>query len=115
MAPFRAASTAPVAPPGCVTPSNRLTTTASAGNDWIGWSLMSIFTRVSLGRIRHRQRGAFDPGRAVGPYFLLPDGHRGLQGIDAVAAGLEGLGPVRGGYGHHYAHLTDGQAAHPVD
>src|SRR5262245_30085815 len=35
-----------------------------------------------------------DPDLAVLEEFLLPDGHRLLEGVDGEPAGLEGLGPM---------------------
>src|SRR4051794_34595669 len=56
-------------------------------------------------RIPHSAfRVGVDPlGAAVGPVLLLPDGHDLLQPVDGMAAGLEGLGPVRAADRHGHA------------
>src|SRR4026209_2537444 len=51
---------------------------------------------------------------AVGPDFLFPDGGLGLQRVDPPAAGVEGVGAVRGGDGNEDRRLAERDAARAV-
>src|SRR5262249_46840672 len=56
-----------------------------------------------------------DPFRgAVGPVFLLPDGHDLLEPVDGEPACLERLAPMRATHGHGHAHLADFEMAQPM-
>src|ERR1700747_2919176 len=54
------------------------------------------FCRGSLRGCRRRGKLAVGPYGAVGEELLLPDGHRLLQVIEGVPAGVKGRSPMRG-------------------
>src|SRR5215472_6328962 len=71
----------------------------------------SVAARRDMGgRLR-----AVDPvAVTAGVLLVLPDRHARLQLLDQRAAGLEGLGAVRAGHGHHDREVADIQVAHAV-
>ena len=65
---------------------------------------------------RHpRCHGRTVPSRSALPRFALPDGHRALEGVDAVVGGFERLEPVGGRDHHQDAGLPHLQTPRAVD
>src|SRR5687767_840832 len=56
-----------------------------------------------------------DPLRGpVGELLVFPDEHLGLERVDQLSGGLEGLSPMGAGHGHDDRDLPQGQLPHPV-
>ena len=57
---------------------------------------------------------SFDPVGSIGAGFAFPDGDFLFEGVNTVAAGVEGGGPVRGAHGNDYGDLSNLESAGAV-
>jgi hypothetical protein len=64
--------------------------------------------------LRDGGKFAVGPDGAVFKIFFLPDRHRALQGVNDVAAGIEGSRPVWGADRDKHAGLTNFETAETV-
>src|SRR6267143_5400419 len=110
-------SCAKLVPPGSKLITGNAAQSSNTSNR-AGWGVARIArlrcTFPDLRILRDGRKFAVGPDGAVLEIFLLPDRDRALEGVDGIAAGVEGCGPMRGTDRAEDAGVSDFEAAEAV-